>query len=419
MTNRVLITGLGCVSGLGRGVGVNWERVRGGDGAIRPLEPPAPEGIAAWFDDDKAHEAVGQSLQRSALHRSALLGNVDPERLRRLGKLDRLSSFALEAGLEAVTHAGLLAHPALVQRTAILLGCGSGGNGTIETAYERLFAAGQSRVHPQTIPSSMIAAPAAQLSMLLGVHGPVLTLSGACASSAQALGEAMHMIRAGRADVVIAGGAEACLTRGSLTGWQSLGVLAPDTCRPFSRDRRGMVLGEGAAVLVLESERHAHARGARVLGELAGYGVSSDATHMTAPDVEGIAAAIRAAHEDAGIGIDTPALVSAHGTGTALNDPAEAAAMHRVYGPALAHHRVIATKSAHGHMIGATGAIEFLLGLVALSEGIAPPVLNHLGPDPDCDLPLVLAAQEFAPDVLVSNSFAFGGLNAVLVGRRA
>ncbi|WP_159981295.1 MULTISPECIES: beta-ketoacyl synthase [unclassified Novosphingobium] len=402
---RVLVTGMGCVSGLGRGVAANWRRARSSDGAIRALASPATAGIAAW-----TQEPPGDEVR---------FPGVEADRLRRLGRLDPLSAFALEAAIEAVADAGLGGHPSLAHRTAILVGCGSGGNATIETAYERLFAHGQPKVHPQTIPSSMIAAPAAHLSMLLGVHGAAFTLSSACASSAHALGEAMHMIRAGRADVVIAGGSEACLTLGSLTGWRSLGVLASDTCRPFSRDRKGMVLGEGAAILVLESEDHALARGARILGELAGYGLSSDAGHMTAPDVAGIAAAILAAHEDAGLALDEPILYSSHGTGTALNDPAETAALHRVYGASLSRHRVIATKSAHGHMIGATGAMEFLLGLLALREGAPPPILNHLGPDPDCDLPLVLESQTFEPDALVSASIAFGGLNAVLIGRRA
>ncbi|WP_404479566.1 beta-ketoacyl-[acyl-carrier-protein] synthase family protein [Novosphingobium sp. BL-52-GroH] len=401
---RVLVTGMGCVSGLGRGVAANWARVREGRGAIRPLVPPAPAGMGAWV------EAPADGEDR--------FPGIDAQRLRRLGKLDPISAFAIEAALEAVADAGLDGHPSLERRTAILLGCGSGGNATIETAYERLFARDESRVHPQTIPSSMITAPAAHLAMVLGVHGAVFTLSSACASSAHALGEAMHMIRSGRADVVVAGGAEACLTRGSMVGWQSLGVLSPDTCRPFSCDRRGIVLGEGAAVLVLESEAHARARGGHVHGELAGYGLSSDAGHMTAPDIAGITAAIRAAHEDAGLAFDVPALVSSHGTGTALNDKAEAAALRQVYGHHLERHRVIATKSAHGHMIGATGAIEFILGMKALADGVAPPVLNHLGPDPECDLPLVLEPEAFAPAVLVSSSFAFGGLNAVLVGRR-
>jgi nodulation protein E len=401
--HRVLVTGMGCVSGLGRGVATNWKRLQDGDGAIRPLAPPAPSGIAAWVapsDDDP-------------------FAGIDAQRLRRLGRLDPISAFAIEAALEAVGDAVLMEHPSLGHRTAILLGCGSGGNATIDTGYERLFGKDEARVHPQTIPSSMITAPAAHVAILLGVHGPVFTLSSACASSAHALGEAMHMIRSGRADVVIAGGAEACLTRGSMAGWQSLGVLAPDTCRPFSRDRRGMVLGEGAAVLVLESERHALARGARILGELAGYGATSDAAHITAPDIAGVSGALRAAHEDAGVPLDVPALISAHGTGTTLNDVAETAAMRAVYGGDLRRHRVIATKSAHGHMIGATGAIEFLLGMVALAKGVAPPILNYLGADSDCDLPLVLERQKIAPEVLISSSFAFGGLNAVLVGKRA
>ncbi|WP_395336095.1 beta-ketoacyl-[acyl-carrier-protein] synthase family protein [Novosphingobium sp. BL-8H] len=408
MRKRVVITGMGCVSGLGRGVEVSWARTRDGNGAIRPLpEDRLAEsgkgGIAAWVDPPAGENGA--------------LAHVDQERLRRLGKLDPLSSFAIEAALEAVTSAGLLGHPSLDHRTAIMLGCGSGGNQTREVAYERLFAKGQPRAHPQTIPSSMITAPAAQIAILLGAHGPVFTLSSACASSAHALGEAMHMIRSGRVDVALAGGAEACLTRGSLAGWNSLGVLAPDACRPFSRDRRGMVLGEGAAVLVLESEAHALARRAPILAELAGYGQSSDAAQMTAPDLGGITMAMRAALDDAGIAGHEPMLVSTHGTGTALNDPTEAAALRAVCGDGLDRHRVIATKSAHGHMIGAAGAMEFLIGLAALIEGTAPPILNFLGPDPACDLPLVLEREAFAPHVLLSNSFAFGGLNAVLVGR--
>lgn len=408
MRKRVVITGMGCVSGLGRGVEINWQRARDGDGAIRPL--PADRlpgggstGIAAWVDPPAGVDGAFRQ--------------VDRERLRRLGKLDPLSSFAIEAALEAVASAGLMGHPSLDRRTAIILGCGSGGHQTREAGYERLFAHGQPKAHPQTIPSSMITAPAAQIAILLGAHGPVFTLSSACASSAHALGEAMHMIRSGRADVVLAGGAEACLTPGSLAGWNSLGVLAPDACRPFSRDRRGMVLGEGAAVLVLETEAHALARRAPILAELAGYGLSSDAAHMTAPDLAGITQAMRAALADGEIAPDTPMLISTHGTGTALNDAAEAAAIHAVCGDDLDRHRVIATKSAHGHMIGAAGAMEFLVGIAALIEGLAPPVLNFLGPDPACDLPLVLEPQALAPHVLLSNSFAFGGLNAVLVGR--
>lgn len=353
-------------------------------------------GIAAWIE---APEHIGNL-----------------EAWERAGKLDPLSRYALAASMEAVAVAGLQGHPSLKNRTAVLLGCGSGGNATQDIAYERLYARKSSKVHPQTIPSSMISAPAARVAMMLGVHGPTFVLSSACASSAHALGEAMHMIRAGRVDVAIAGGAEACLSPGSWTAWQSLGVLAQDNCRPFSKDRAGMVLGEGAAVLVLEDEEHARSRGAEIWGELAGYGASSDASHITAPGVDGIVMAIEAAHLDSGIHIATPALISAHGTGTALNDSVESTALHAVYGACLNNHAVIATKSAHGHMVGGTGAMEFLLGMMALREGFAPPVLNYLGADPHCELPLVLQPARIDHKILVSNSFAFGGLNAVLIG---
>ncbi len=407
MSRSVVITGMGCVSGLGMGVDASWQRIRRGEGAIRALDRPSPSGKPAWAVQGQAAWIDPDGLAAAA-------SRLD---LRRLGRLDPLSLYALLAAAEAVGQAGLAGSPAL-RESAIVLGCGSGGNATIDTAYERLFAREQAKVHPQTIPASMISAPASHVAMLLGIHGPTMVVASACASSAHALGEAMHMIRAGRADVVVAGGSEACLSLGSWVAWHSLGVVAPDTCRPFSQGRQGLSLGEGAAVVVLESEDHARARGAPVLGELAGYGATSDAADMTAPDRAGIEAAIRAAHRDAGAALDQPALISTHGTGTRLNDAVEAAAMREVYGAALDVCAVIATKSAHGHLIGGTGALEFVLGMKALAEGIAPPVLNHLGPDPECALPLVLEPRAIACDILVSNSFAFGGLNAVLIGRK-
>lgn len=409
MSRKVVLTGFGCVSGLGIGLAETWRRLAAGEGAIRPLLREAPsdhparriDGPAAWVDAEACRAALAA------------------EDLRPMGLLDPLSLYALTAGLEAVETAGLRGHASLERRTAILVGCGSGGNATIDQAFERLYARELAKVHPQTIPSSMISAPASHLALLLGCHGPTFVISSACASSAHALGEAMHMIRSGRVDVALAGGSEACLTLGSWVAWNSVGVMAEDTCRPFSQGRKGMVLGEGAAMVVLESEDHARARGAKVLGELAGYGSSSDAADMTAPDLHGITAAIRMAHEDARLAPEEPALISTHGTGTRINDPVEAAALHAVYGPALSGHTVIATKSAHGHLIGATAAMEFVIGMEALARGVAPPVLNHLGPDPECDLPLALHPEPIDHRVLVSNSFAFGGLNAVLVGRIA
>jgi nodulation protein E len=228
----------------------------------------------------------------------------------------------------------------------------------------------------------------------------------------------MHMIRSGRAAIAISGGSDASLTFGSLQGWKALQAMAPDACRPFSIDRKGMVIGEGAATLVLEEESHARARGARIYAELAGYGSTADAGHITQPDAERAAAAIKAAHRDARLAEDAPILYSAHGTGTRLNDRAETAALRLAYSASLSRHRVIATKSAHGHMLGATGAMELIMGIQALNAQKTPPILGYLGPDPECDLPLALAADPFACEALVSSSFAFGGLNCVLIARR-
>ncbi len=403
---RVVVTGLGCVSGLGQGVEATWGRLARGEGAIAPVSRSYGDHPALCFQGPAA--AVGP-MELSKLE--ARLG------ARALANLDPLSTFAATAAYEALEHAGLLDHASLATRTAILFGAGSGGNATFEEAFSRIYDRKLGSVHPLTIPKSMVSAPAAQLSMLFGVRGLTFSLSSACASSAHAIGEGMHMIRAGRCDVALVGGGEACLTLGSWLGWAALRAMTSDTCRPFSLGRKGLVLGEGAAMLVLESEAHAEARGALVLAEMAGMGAASDAHHLTAPNADGAAAAIRAAHEDAGLALDAPALVSSHGTGTVLNDKSEAQAMRAVYGEAMAGKTVIATKSAHGHLIGGGGALEFLIGILALRYGLAPPVLNWIGPDPACDVPLALQPTPLACEALVSNSFAFGGLNAVLVAR--
>ena len=409
MNRKVVVTGLGAISGLGVGVEANWNRVLRGNSAIRPIETGGwndiadleISGVASWLDEADVSAAL-------------------PDRdLRKLGRLDAFSKYALIADHEAVGQAGCEGSPAFASRTAVIVGCGSNGNATLDRAYQRLFVDRSIRAHPQTIPTSMTSAPASHIAMMLGVHGPTFVLSSACASSSHALGEAMHMIRAGRVDIAIAGGTEACISLGPWSAWQSLGVLAPDTCRPFSVDRKGMVLGEGAAMLVLESEDHALARGATILGEVEGYGATSDAGQITAPRQDTIEVALRNALADAGVDKSEPALIAAHGTGTPLNDQCEAAALRNVYGADLARSDVIATKSAHGHLIGASGALQFLLGIKGMAAGMAPPVLNHLGNDPECALPLAFEAKPISSKVLVSNSFAFGGLNAVLVGRSA
>ncbi len=404
---RVAVTGLGCVSALGQGAEASWDRLMRGEGGIVPVSRRVAE------DDGLAFE--GPAAPAPPLNPTALVAHFGP---RPFANLDPLAAFALAATHEALTQAGLVGHPVLRDDTAVVYGSGSGGNATVEEGYHRLFARRTGSVHPQTVPRQMLSAPVGHISMSYGVRGPAFAVASACASASHAVGEAMHMIRAGRCEAAIAGGAEAALTYGSWQAWAALKAMAPDACRPFSRDRRGMVLGEGAATLVLESAAHARARGARVLGWIDGEGASSDAHHLTAPSGEGAVSALRRALRDAEVGAGTPVLYSAHGTGTPLNDRAEAGALREVLGAALDGSRVIATKSAHGHLIGAGGALELILGLLALERRRAPPVLNWLGPDPECDVPLVLAPEPIDHDVLVSSSFAFGGLNSVLVARR-
>ena len=364
--------------------------------------------------DDPAHAYEGPAAFIEALDPAPLAVRFGPKPF---AGLDPLSAYALAATAEALDEAGLAGHPALLHDTAVIYGSGAGGVTTLEEGYVRLLHGKRGAVHPTTIPRQMLSAPASELSMRFGIRGPVLALASACSSSAHAIGEGLHRIRAGRSKVVVAGGAEACITYGSWAGWLALKAMAPDTCRPFSVERRGMVLGEGAATLVLEDMEHARARGAPILGEVLGEGATSDAHHITAPSGEGAERAIRLAHADAGVPLDAPVLYSAHGTGTVLNDRTEAAALRAVYGDALDASLVIATKSAHGHLIGAGGALEFLLGLMALEHGLAPLVLNGLGPDPECPIPVAWTPTPNALDTLVSASFAFGGLNSVLVGR--
>ena len=401
---RVAITGLGCVSALGQGVAANWSAAVEGRGAIRHIE--------RRFGDDEALAWSGPAAICEPLDAEPLAADLSP---RPLANLDPQAAFAVVATHEALAQAGLIGHAVLNERTAVVYGGGSGGNLSVEEGYGRLLHKRAAGVHPLTVPKSMLSATPSHISMLFGIRGTVFALSSACASGAHAISEAMWMIRAGRCDVAICGGSEAAVTFGSWRGWEALKAMAPDTCRPFSADRKGMVLGEGAATLVLEDWEHAVGRGATILGEMLGSGASADAHHLTAPHGQGAERALRLAHEDAGVAIDAPVLISTHGTGTALNDKTEVAALRSVYGAGLDDSLLIATKSAHGHLIGAGGALELVLGLEALRAGVAPPILNWLGVDPECNAPLALEATPIAYDTLISSSFAFGGLNAVLI----
>ena len=404
---KVVVTGMGCVSGLGASVASTWDSLVAGKTAIRPIELIA-EGQQELKFDGIAAPVIADAL-------NILAGHFDEKQL----SADPFANFAAAATLEALQDAGLWGDHTRLSDAAIVYGNASGGNAALETGYRRLFYSRLPTVHPMTIPRYMSSAAASHISMLFGIRGHCLAISSACASSAHAIGEAMHLIRSGRASIVVTGGSDASLTFGSLVGWKALQVLAPDMCRPFSNERKGMVIGEGAATLILESEEHAARRGARIHAEVAGAGSTSDARHLTQPDSERAAATITAAHKDAGLDTATPILFSAHGTGTRLNDRSEALALQLAYGPSLQKHLVIATKSAHGHMLGATGAVEFLIAILALNKNIAPPILGFLGRDPKCgDLPLALSPTPHACEAAVSASFAFGGLNAVLIAKK-
>ena len=403
---RVVITGMGCVSGLGSTAASAWDAILAGRGAIRPIKRYA-EG-----QQELAFEGMGAPVSADAL--TPLRARFSEKQL---SGADPFAAFGAAATLEALTDAGLTDDKAALSEAAILYGSASGGMTSIEAGYTRMFYERLPNVHPMTIPRLMSSAAVSHISMLFGIKGHALALSSACSSSAHAIGEAMHVIRSKRAAIAITGGSDASLTFGSLHSWKALQAMAPDACRPFSIDRKGMVIGEGAATLVLEDEGHARARGARIYAEIVGYGSTADAGHITQPDAERAAAAIKAAHRDAGLSEDAPILYSAHGTGTRLNDRTETAALRLAYQGSLSRHRVIATKSAHGHMLGATGAMELLVGIQALNAQKTPPILGFLGQDPECDLPLALAAEPFAAEALVSSSFAFGGLNCVLIAK--
>lgn len=335
----------------------------------------------------------------------------------RIQLLDRISQFALLAARQAAADAGLGATHA--RSAAVVLGTGCGGKETEEETYAGLYRDGRARVHPLTIPRGMPSAPVSQVSMDLGAHGPAFGVTSACASSSHAVAQVALLIRAGLAEVGLAGGTDAPFTHGMLKAWEALRVLSPDACRPFARDRNGLVLGEGAGVLVLESEAHASRRGACVYAELAGIGLSSDAFHITDPSPDGAAAAMKAALEDGGLIPEDIDYINAHGTGTRANDPNETRAIRQVFGVHSDRLAVSSTKAAHGHALGAAGALELIATVLTLRDGWVPPTLNLVQPGEGCDLDYVPnQAVRRVVRAALSNSFAFGGLNAVLALRR-
>ncbi len=397
MTRRIVVTGLGAISGPGTTVAGFWSSLSAGRSAIGPL---------------------GDHAKGTKITVGAVVPNFSPEPFfssEQLTLLDRFSQFAVIAAREALADAGLTVGDDAVTRAAAIIGTGCGGKQTDEETYARLYKEHKDRAHPLTIPKGMPSAAASMVSMHLGISGPVFSVTSACASGAHAAALGRMMIQSGQVDVALVGGADAPFTYGLLKAWEALRVVSNDTCRPFCKDRTGMVLGEGSGMLVLESEEHAIRRGARIYAELAGCGMTSDAGHITRPSVDGIASAMRGALENAGLAPDAVDYVNAHGTATLANDPAETAALHRVFGGHAKVLSVSSTKSMHGHALGASSALELVATVLSVYTNLVPPTANFTEPDESCDLDYVPnQARERQVDVAISNSFAFGGLNVVL-----
>ena len=398
---RIAITGLGCVSALGKSVAEFWDGLSRGRCGIGPLTLMAT---------DQLQIGIGAEAP-----------SYDPARYfdpKRLSLLDRYSQFALIAAREAIEDAQLdFAADGLARRTAVILGTGIGGVTTLDDAFLQLYAQGNPRVHPAVIPRMMASAATSHVTMEYGITGPAFTVTSACSSASHAIAQAMWMVRQGVVEAAITGGSEACFTLGTMKAWEAMRVMAPDTCRPFSSGRRGMVLGEGAGILVIESFERARRRNAKIYAEIAGAGMSSDAGHLIQPSEQGAVDAIEAALRDAQLTAGEIGYINAHGTGTAINDATETRAIRKVFGPQAPP--VSSTKSMHGHALGASGALELIAATLAIGNGVIPPTVNFLGPDPACDLDCVPnQARPADLRAVLSNSFAFGGLNAVLALRR-
>jgi nodulation protein E len=398
---RVAITGAGAICAIGRNIAEFGESLRQGKPGIGPIESTD----ISQFRFQNGAEVRGYSHQPYFEDRRADF-------------LDRFAQFAVIAAREAVQDAGVEWTPELRETSAIVTGSCVGGQSTEDIGFHEVYKLGHNRVHPLTIPKTMSNAGASHISMEFGITGPSFTISTACSSSGHAIGQAYWMVRSGFTDLAITGGSEAPFSFGILKAWEAMRVVSNETCRPFSKDRRGMILGEGGAMLVLEPLEAAQARGAHILAEIVGFGMSADACHITQPSAEGAARAMRAALKDAGLKPEEIGYINAHGTGTAANDPTETAAIKTVFGAHAGKLPISSTKSMHGHALGAAAALECLATMLALREGILPPTANFSERDPECDLDVIPnQARALQVEYALSNSFAFGGLNAVLALR--
>jgi nodulation protein E len=401
MNRRVVITGAGVVCALGHNRAEFWQSLTEGRSGIRPLTSIEP-GLLRFEN-------------------GAEVPDWDPLRHfddKEIGLLDRFAQFGVVAAREAVAGACIEWNTELREETAIVTGSCVGGQTTEDEGFVNLYQKNLPRVNPLTIPRTMENAAASRISLEMGIVGPTYTVSTACSSSNHAIGQSFWMVRSGAVRMAITGGSEAVFSLGFLKAWEAMRVVSPDTCRPFSKDRRGLILGEGAAMLVLETLESAQARGARIYGEVVGFGMGSDAFHITQPSPDGAARAMRAALSDGGLKPEDVGYINAHGTATQANDSTETSAIRKVFGQHADRLAVSSTKSMHGHTLGAAGALEAVATVLALRNGVLPPTANYNEPDPACDLDVIPnQARKAQVEYALSNSFAFGGLNAVLAFR--
>ncbi len=399
---RVVVTGIGVISSAGRTREEFLASLRTGKSGISAIENIDMLDVRFRNGGEiKGYNALDYFVPKDA------------------DMMDRFAQLAVVAAREAVNQSGLEWTPDLKETAAIITGSCIGGQATEDQGFWDVYKMGKARVHPMTIPKTMANAGASGISLEFGITGPAFTIATACASSAHAIGLAFQMVRGGVCDFAITGGSEAPFSYGLLKAWEAMRVVSPSACRPFSKDRTGMILGEAGAMLTIETLEHALARGAHPLAEIVGFGMSSDAHHITQPSSEGPAKAIRLALKDAGLAPEAIHYVNAHGTGTSVNDATETKALHLAFGDHAKKLAISSTKSMHGHTLGAAGAIETIAAILGMTNGFVPPTINYNERDPECDLdytPNVVRNLEF--EYAISNSFAFGGLNAVLALRR-
>ncbi|MFO7167161.1 MAG: beta-ketoacyl-ACP synthase II [Chloroflexota bacterium] len=410
MTRRVVITGMGAVSPLGLGVPALWQGIREARSGIGPITLCETEGLESRFGGEVRGFDPQNYMDRKEARRN-----------------DRFIHFAIAASREALQAAELNVTPANAESIGVIIGSGIGGIATLSEGVLTLHDRGPGRVSPFLVPGMITNMAAGQVSMIFGLKGPSYSPTSACATSAHAIGEAVETIRRGWADVMIAGGSEAPITPIGIAAFVACRAIStrndePTTAsRPFDATRDGFVLSEGGAVLVLEALEHAQARGARILAEVAGYGLSSDAYHITqpAPGGEGALRAMRLALKHAGISPDEVDYINAHATSTPAGDIAETEAIKALLGERAYRVPVSSSKSQFGHLLGAAGAIEAIVSVLAIQNDLLPPTINYTTPDPQCDLDCVPnVARPARVDVVLSNSFGFGGHNVSLVFKR-